>query len=331
MLEHLNDFGIIRNDHCSQETTSVACENDIPWSSRYLIRSSKVDNVLGSGKGTLSARLIERFDGQIGSLSSSDILRRHIAQQTPLGKRVKAIMDEGKLLDDATMSELVTSELAGRGWVPPNVIRNSLSDPLNIPIPGKRSFSSTSAAAAMSDVGLHSSPSHQKSWLLDGFPRTLPQAQYLDSFLKPRNSQLNMVINICVPPAVILERITSRLIHPASGRVYNLSYNPPRVPGVDDVTGEPLVRRTDDEEKVWRTRVERYEEEIGPLEKWAEQRGIVWKITGDTSDEIYPQIEAEVLRRFGENSTTEEETDVVMGVGFEEQELSRLAMKAAAI
>jgi adenylate kinase len=238
-------------------------------------------------------------------------------------------MDEGKLLDDATMSELVTSELATQGWIPQNITRHSLTDPLSVPIPGKRSFSSTSAASALSEVGVHAAP-NQKSWLLDGFPRTLPQAQYLDSFLKPRHSQLNLVINICVPPAVILERITSRLIHPASGRVYNLSYNPPRVPGVDDVTGEPLIRRTDDEEKVWRKRVERYEEEVGPLEKWAEQRGIVWKVTGATSDEIYPKIETEVLRRFGR---TEEsgEWDGSIGVGIEERELSQVAMKAAAL
>lgn len=255
----------------------------------------------------MSARLIDRFEGQISSLASSDILRRHIAQGTPLGQRAKAIMDQGKLLDDATMNELITSELSARGWVSPinsPPVRHSLSDPLNnSSVTGKRSFSSTSAAAATSEPGLHPVP--QPSWLLDGFPRTLSQAQHLDSFLQPRHSPLNLVINICVPPSAILARITSRLIHPASGRVYNLSYNPPRVPGLDDVTGEPLIRRTDDEEKVWRSRVERYEEEVGPLEKWAEQRGIAWKVTGDTSDEIYPQIEAEVLRRFGQEISEE--------------------------
>ena len=292
--------------------------------------------MLGSGKGTLSARLIDRFDGQIGSLSSSDILRRHIAQQTPLGKRAKALMDKGTLLDDATMSELVTSELAGRGWVPSAAVgsspvggRHSLSDPLNLPIPGTRSFSSTSAAAATSDAGLHTMTQH--SWLLDGFPRTLSQATYLDAFLQPRHAPLNMVINICVPPSTILSRITSRLIHPASGRVYNLEYNPPRIPGKDDVTGEPLIRRTDDEEEVWRGRVERYEEEVGPLEAWAEKKGLVWKVTGETSDEIYPKIEAEVLKRFGEveRGTTRIDGLGVMGVGLEEQELERLALEAA--
>jgi adenylate kinase len=128
---------------------------------------------------------------------------------------------------------------------------------------------------------------------------------------------LNIVINICVPPSAILARITSRLVHPASGRVYNLSYNPPRVPGVDDVTGEPLVRRSDDEEAVWRGRVERYEEEVGPLERWAEDKGLTYKVAGETSDEIYPKIEAEVLRRFGQGG--------IDGIG-KEQELTRLAV-----
>lgn len=293
--------------------------------------------ISGSGKGTLSARLIDRFDGQIASLASSDILRRHIAQQTPLGKRAKQLMDEGKLLDDATMSELITSELAGRGWVPstsvgssPAGVRHSLTDPLNASaaISGTRKFSSTSAAAATSDAGLHTNMTPQQSWLLDGFPRTLSQATYLDAFLQPRHSPLNMVINICVPPSAILSRITSRLVHPASGRVYNLEYNPPRVPGKDDVTGEPLIRRTDDEEKVWRGRVERYEEEVGPLEQWAEKKGLVWKVTGETSDEIYPKIEAEVLKRFGEKEEGMRDRDIdglgVMGVGLEEQEMDRL-------
>jgi adenylate kinase len=236
-------------------------------------------------------------------------------------------MDQGGLLDDATMSELITTELATRGWVsstlPP--VRHFLSEPLSFPIPGTRSFSSTSAAAAMIDAGFH--PKLQQSWLLDGFPRTLSQAKYLDSFLQPRHSPLNMAINICVPPSAILARISSRLTHPSSGRVYNLSYNPPRVPGKDDVTGEPLIRRSDDDEEVWRNRVEHYEEKVGPLEKWLEKKGIIWRVTGETSDEIYPKIEAEVLKRFGEL----EEEGQGLGVGKEERELGRLAVEAATL
>jgi adenylate kinase len=296
----------------------------------------------------LSARLVKRFDGQIGGLASSDILRRQIAQQTPLGQRVKSIMDSGNFLDDATMSELIASELITKGWVSPvsqtagitaasmsgGVARHSLSDPISFPPARSRGFSSTSAAtAAMAAAGFHSSVLQpQQSWILDGFPRTLAQAQYLDAFLAPQLALLNLVINICVPPAAILSRIASRLIHPASGRVYNLEYNPPRVPGKDDVTGEPLIRRTDDEEIVWRRRVERHEDEVRPLEKWLDAKGLVWRVTGETSDEIYPKIEAEVLRRFGDGAVAVDDLTTaqgVMGVGWEEQELGRLAIKVA--
>jgi adenylate kinase len=240
-------------------------------------------------------------------------------------------MDQGGLLDDKTMSGLIMAELAARGWVKsasPSVPHHSLSDPLEFTF-GTRRFSSTSVASAAQDVGLFSSS--PKSWLLDGFPRTLSQAQSLETYLHSRDSGLNLVVNINVPPSTIFERISSRLIHPASGRVYNLSYNPPRVPGKDDVTGEPLVRRTDDDETIWRSRVERYEEEAGPLERWLEQKGLVWKVTGETSDEIYPKIEAEVLRRFGEHQEREEIENTVMGVGLEEQELGRLAVEVATI
>jgi adenylate kinase len=234
-------------------------------------------------------------------------------------------MDQGGLLDDTTMSNLITTELSARGWVkPPAVSHHSLNEPIDFPF-GTRRFSSTSAALAEQDTGLFSS--FQKSWLLDGFPRTLSQAMSLESFLSSRDSGLNLVVNINVPPSTILSRISSRLIHPASGRVYNLSYNPPRIPGKDDVTGEPLVRRTDDEETIWRSRVARYEEEVGPLERWLEKKGLVWKVTGETSDEIYPLIEAEVVRRFGEE--TKEIESTVMGVGLEERELGRLAVEAA--
>jgi hypothetical protein len=101
---------------------------------------------------------------------------------------------------------------------------------------------------------------------------------------------------------------------------------------VDDVTGEPLIRRTDDEEQVWRGRVERYEEEVGPLEEWAEQKGIVWKVTGETSDEIYPKIEAEVLKRFGEHQVhSEMGLQEEIGVGWEERELGRVAAQVASV
>lgn len=126
---------------------------------------------------------------------------------------------------------------------------------------------------------------------------------------------LNLVVNLQVPEDVILQRImgmywtkqfiyiqltnifTDRWVHIPSGRVYNLSYNPPRVPGVDDVTGEPLTKRPDDTPEVFKVRLEQHHAMATPL--LDHYNDIVVNCKGDTSDEIYPQIEKEIVNRFG--------------------------------
>uniref|UniRef100_A0A5F5PGT1 GTP:AMP phosphotransferase AK3, mitochondrial n=1 Tax=Equus caballus TaxID=9796 RepID=A0A5F5PGT1_HORSE len=100
----------------------------------------------------------------------------------------------------------------------------------------------------------------QHSWLLDGFPRTLPQAEALD-----KAYQIDTVINLNVPFEVIQHRLTARWIHPASGRVYNMEFNPPKTLGVDDVTGEPLVQREDDKPETVVKRLKAYEAQTKPV------------------------------------------------------------------
>lgn len=85
-----------------------------------------------------------------------------------------------------------------------------------------------------------------RHWLLDGFPRTVCQAKELDKVLAEKGVALSMVVNLDVPERVILDRIENRWIHAPSGRVYNYAFNPPKVRGKDDVTGEDLVKRDDD-------------------------------------------------------------------------------------
>ncbi|RKP22385.1 adenylate kinase-domain-containing protein, partial [Syncephalis pseudoplumigaleata] len=104
-----------------------------------------------------------------------------------------------------------------------------------------------------------------RDWLLDGFPRNKAQATSLDTTLMQRGTPLNMVVSLQVPDEVILERILSRWVHAPSGRVYNLGYNPPHRPGLDDVTGEPLTRRPDDTEPVFRSRMRAFRETTEPL------------------------------------------------------------------
>ncbi|MBN3320908.1 KAD3 phosphotransferase, partial [Atractosteus spatula] len=100
----------------------------------------------------------------------------------------------------------------------------------------------------------------QHNWLLDGFPRTVTQAESLDSAYR-----IDTVINLDVPFGTIKERLTSRWIHPASGRVYNTNFNPPKIPGLDDVTGEPLTQRNDDTPETVTKRLKAYETQTQPV------------------------------------------------------------------
>ncbi|XP_074809418.1 GTP:AMP phosphotransferase AK3, mitochondrial isoform X2 [Natator depressus] len=101
---------------------------------------------------------------------------------------------------------------------------------------------------------------HQYHWLLDGFPRTVPQAEALDE-----TCQIDTVINLDVPFETIKQRLTARWIHPGSGRVYNLEFNPPKDVGLDDITREPLVQRDDDKPETVTKRLKAYEAQTKPV------------------------------------------------------------------
>lgn len=137
------------------------------------------------------------------------------------------------------------------------------------------------------------------SWLLDGFPRTVGQATELDAVLAQQKCNLNLVVELDVDQSVILQRIEARWVHPASGRVYNLDYNPPQKPFTDDFTGEPLVKRSDDTAEVFQKRLDQYNAEISPLKEFYAGQGVLHKVTGDTSDIIFPQLKDLVEHMFG--------------------------------
>ena len=98
-------------------------------------------------------------------------------------------------------------------------------------------------------------------FLFDGFPRTIPQAEAM----KAAGVKLDYVLEIDVPFDAIIERMSGRRSHPASGRTYHVKFNPPKVAGQDDVTGEPLVQRADDQEDTVRKRLEVYSQQTRPL------------------------------------------------------------------
>jgi len=117
--------------------------------------------------------------------------------------------------------------------------------------------------------------------LLDGFPRTTAQAEALDA-----NSKVSIALNLQVPTEEIVARISDRWSHPASGRVYAYSYNPPKVEGKDDETGEPLVQRDDDKPEAVRSRLKAYDDMTAPLCQYYKERGILEEFSGDNAPEL---------------------------------------------
>ncbi|TCD64651.1 hypothetical protein EIP91_003811 [Steccherinum ochraceum] len=208
----------------------------------------------GAGKGTLSARLVKKYD--ILSLSTGDLLRQHISERTEVGRMAEEIVATGGLLPDDIMLKVVTSKL---------------------------------------DL-------HNRHWILDGFPRTLGQGKLLDQHLKTKNTPLSLVVNLDVADEIILSRISDRWVHLPSGRVYNLSYNPPKVPGLDDATGEALTKRPDDNPEIFARRLEKFYASTSPLLAYYKSQPSrttrVSTLTGSTSDEIWPHLEGLVRSSF---------------------------------
>jgi adenylate kinase len=116
-------------------------------------------------------------------------------------------------------------------------------------------------------------PDCARGYLFDGFPRTIPQA----NAMRDAGVAVDYVLEIDVPDSAIIERMSGRRVHEASGRTYHIRYNPPRVPGKDDITGEDLIQRADDSEDTVRKRLEVYRLQTRPLIAYYSD----WAATGD--------------------------------------------------
>lgn len=177
-------------------------------------------------------------------------------------------MASGSLVPDDMILRLILTELKSKSWLPST---SSLSD---------------ASPKIPSDL-----PS--ASFILDGFPRTSIQAQKLDSLIP-----INLVVSLITPVNIILGRIADRWVHAPSGRVYNTGFNKPKVAGRDDVTGEELTKRDDDGEETWKARLRKFEETSQPLLEHYDKKGLLWRVEGNSSNEISPRLFGEFERRF---------------------------------
>ncbi|KNC49413.1 adenylate kinase B [Thecamonas trahens ATCC 50062] len=166
---------------------------------------------------------------------------------------------------------------------------------------GKKVKSVISAGELVSDdliVGLiqerlGSDPECEHGFIFDGFPRTIPQAVMLDELLAKEEKSLDHVISFEIDDGILLDRITGRLIHRASGRSYHVVHRPPKVPGKDDVTGEPLYKRPDDNEEACKNRLKVYHSQTAPLKEFYSKKGLLRLINAyQEADSVFADVQA---------------------------------------
>ncbi|KAJ3511260.1 hypothetical protein NLJ89_g4199 [Agrocybe chaxingu] len=114
----------------------------------------------------------------------------------------------------------------------------------------------------------------KNGFVLDGFPRTVPQAQKLDGMLEARREKLDSVVQLLIDDQLLISRITGRLIHAPSGRTYHREFSPPKKPGLDDVTGEKLIQRSDDNVETLTKRLKSYHSQTGPVVDYYKAKGL---------------------------------------------------------
>ena len=207
----------------------------------------------GTGKGTIAGILTKELE--IPQVSTGDIFRKHIGEQTELGKLAEKYISQGKLVpDDVTIG----------------LVENRLED---------------------DDV--------KEGIILDGFPRTVKQAEELDKILENKGKKVDLVINLTTPEEEIIERIVNRRIcsNPECKTVYNLILNPPKQEGICDKCGSRLIQRKDDNKETVKQRFNSYIEETSPLVDYYEKKGNLYSaVVSKSINKLGKDVAEDVLK-----------------------------------
>ncbi|GAB6159511.1 adenylate kinase [Howardella ureilytica] len=188
----------------------------------------------GAGKGTQAKRIAAKFS--VPHISTGDIFRANIKNNTPLGEKAKSYMDKGELVPDELVIELIMDRFAQDDCV--------------------------------------------NGYVLDGFPRTIPQAEELDKALNGVNDKLDYAIDVEVPDDNIISRMSGRRACLNCGATYHIVHNPPKVENVCDTCNGELILRDDDKEETVKNRLDVYHTQTEPLLKYYTEKGILYTVDG---------------------------------------------------
>jgi adenylate kinase len=217
-------------------SSATAVEADRDLASKIVPGPILLLGAPGVGKGTQAKELVKIWS--IPQISTGDLLRVNVAEETALGKVAREAMQRGELVPDTLVNEMVAVRLQE-----PDTIRG---------------------------------------YILDGYPRTLPQADWLDKHLARREQGLPVVaVSLYVDYNQLLRRITGRRICPVCQTIYNIYTNPPQRAGFCDVEGATLVQRADDTEKVFAERMRAYEAQTAPVIEHYRAHGRFVEVAGD--------------------------------------------------
>lgn len=194
----------------------------------------------GAGKGTQAKSLAEKL--ALTHISTGDILRLNVKNQTALGLNAKDFMDRGLLVPDELVAKMLMQRLA--------------------------------------------EPDVKNGFILDGYPRNINQAQTLDKMLREMNTDLDSVIYLDTSDAVIIQRLTGRLVCSACGANFHIKNMPPKVSGICDNCGGKLFQRTDDKEETVRKRIEIYKNEVSALIQYYKQKQKLYELSADEEAEV---------------------------------------------